>query len=48
MREFISPKSNIINLTTWLNMLTYAIGVIQDNLSRILFMTISSTTSRVR
>jgi hypothetical protein len=42
------PKANIINLATWLDMLTYVIVVINDNQSCIKFMTIFSTTSRVR
>jgi hypothetical protein len=41
-------KENIINLTTRLDMLTYAIGVMNDNQSCVKFMSISSTISRVR
>jgi hypothetical protein len=48
MHEFISPETNIINLTIWLDMLTYATGVIKDNRSCVKFMSISSTISRVR
>jgi hypothetical protein len=44
MHEFISPECKYHKL----NMLTYVIGVIQDNQSCVKFMTISSTTSRVR
>jgi hypothetical protein len=42
------PKENIINLATWLDLLAYAIGVMKDNQSCVKFMTISSTTARVR
>jgi hypothetical protein len=48
MHEFISSEVNIINLAIWWNMLTYVISEIQDNQSYVKFMTISSSTSRVR
>jgi hypothetical protein len=42
------PKACIINLATWLIMLTCAIGPVWDKKSRVLFMNIFSTTSIVR
>jgi hypothetical protein len=42
------PKEKNIYLATWLDMLTYSIGVMKDNQSCVKLMSISNTISRVR